>query len=106
MAAGVPVIATPVGGIVDFLQDKKTGWFCEVKNPESIAEKISYILDEKNKVEVEQVIFNAKKMAQEKYSWDKIAGKMGGIFIKIIKHQETIIKKRSILSFRSRFSSG
>ena len=89
MAADVPVVATPVGGIGDFLQDKKTGWFCKVKNPESIAEKISYILDEKNKADVEQVVANAKKMAQEKYDWDKIADSMGDVFQNLLKTPNT-----------------
>jgi len=89
MAASVPVIATPVGGIVDFLQDKKTGWFCKVKNPASIAEKISYILDEKNKAEVEKIVVNARKMVEEKYSWDKVAKNMREIFENLLKTPNT-----------------
>jgi glycosyltransferase involved in cell wall biosynthesis len=80
MSAGVPVIATPVGGIPDFLVDGETGWFCEVKNPKSIAEKIEYILDEKNKEEVARVVKNAQKMVMEKYTWEKIAEEMKKIF--------------------------
>jgi glycosyltransferase involved in cell wall biosynthesis len=81
MAMGVPVIATPVGGIPDFLEDGKTGWFCKVKDDKSIAEKIKYILDEKNKEEVEEVVKNAKKLVEEKYSWDLIAKKMNKLMI-------------------------
>ncbi|MFA5318143.1 MAG: glycosyltransferase family 4 protein [Patescibacteria group bacterium] len=80
MAVGLPVIATPVGGIPDFLENGKTGWFCKVKDPESIAEKIKYVLDEKNKDEVIRVIDNAKQMVLEKYNWDKIAPQMKNIF--------------------------
>lgn len=87
MAMGVPVIGTKVGGIPDFLEDPSnssgqvpTGWFCKVKNPKSIAEKIRYILDEKNKKEVAEVVANAKKMVEEKYNWDLIACKMRNIF--------------------------
>jgi len=83
MANQVPVVATKVGGIVDFLKDlgsDQTGWFCKVKNPQSIAEKINYILDEKNKNEVEKVVENAKKMVDEKYLWDRTARDMEKIF--------------------------
>ena len=80
MSVNVPVIATPVGGIPDFLEEGKTGWFCNTKDPKSIAEKIKYILDEKNKSEVNEVVENAKKMVEEKYNWDLIAGKMKDIF--------------------------
>jgi glycosyltransferase involved in cell wall biosynthesis len=81
MAANVPVVATKVGGIPDFLRDNETGWFCEVKNPQSIADKIKYILDDKNQVEVNRVKNNAIKMVEEKYNWDSIAEKMKQILI-------------------------
>jgi len=89
MAAGVPVVATPVGGIPDFLVDGQTGWFCRVKNPESIAEKIKWILDEKNvetpgRAFVQKVVNNAKVLVKERYNWDKIAKKMDNIFNKLI----------------------
>ncbi len=80
MAMGTPVIATPVGGIPDFLKAGETGWFCEVKNPKSIAEKINYILNEKNKSEVDRVVAKARNMVEEKYTWEKVAGEMGKIF--------------------------
>lgn len=83
MSCEVPVIGTPVGGIPDFLTDGETGWFCEVKNPKSIAEKINYILDPKNKEIVDQVIARAKKMVDENYSWNLIATKMKNIFLKL-----------------------
>lgn len=85
MGDRVPVIATPVGGILDFLKDGETGWFCEVKNPKSIAEKINYILDEKNQAEVKRVIENAYKLVTEKYNWPKIAADMKNIFNKLAK---------------------
>lgn len=91
MATGLPTIGTKVGGIPDFLVDEeislpdearraKTGWFCEIKNPKSIAERVKYIIDDKNKSEVDKVIFNAKKMVEEKYSWNLIAQRMSKIF--------------------------
>ena len=80
MAAGVPVVATPVGGITDFLEDGKTGFFCKVKDPESIALKVEYILDEKNKEKIESVVKNARQMVLDKYNWDIISLKMGEIF--------------------------
>ncbi|MBI4779112.1 glycosyltransferase family 4 protein [Candidatus Falkowbacteria bacterium] len=83
MAVGLPVIATPVGGITDFLRDGETGWFCEVKNPHSIAEKIKYIFDENNRIKVRGVVEKAKKMVEENYGWDLIAAKMRNIFNKI-----------------------
>ncbi|HRY63042.1 MAG TPA: glycosyltransferase family 4 protein [Patescibacteria group bacterium] len=84
MAADIPVIATPVGGIVDFLVAGQTGWFCQPKNPESIAEKIKYVLAEENATEVNVVVKNAQKIVMEKYSWDLISGQMQDIFNSLI----------------------
>lgn len=81
MAVGVPVIGTNVGGIPDFLEDGKTGWFCEVKNPKSISLKIKYVLDEKNKDEVNQVVERARKLIEEKYNWEFITKQMKEYFV-------------------------
>lgn len=74
MAVDLPVIATPVGGIVDFLEDEKTGLFCEVRNPESIALEVKRYLE--NPALRTQIILNAKKMVLEKYDWNIIARDM------------------------------
>ena len=88
MAAGVPIVGTAVGGIPDFLFDpsassgQATGWFCKVKNPSNIAEKINYILDDKNQEEVEQVVGNARKLIEKKYHWKFISKQFNSIFNK------------------------
>lgn len=91
MAAGVPIIATPVGGIPDFLKDEETGWFCRVKDSDSIAEKIKYILDKKRDSHtypfLQTVTVNARKLVEEKYNWEKIAFKMRAILHRIINQE-------------------
>ena len=84
MAAKLPVIATPVGGIVDFLRDSpstplmaRTGYFCEPNNPESISKTVIRVLEDKDK---ENILENAHKLAKEKYNWDKIALEMKEVF--------------------------
>lgn len=71
MAAGLPVIATPVGGILDFLKDGETGLFCEVNNPESIAKLVSRLINDE--ALRERLIENGKKLVKERYDWDFIA---------------------------------
>ena len=85
MVVGIPVIATPVGGIVDFLFDpdknpdkKSTGIFCKVNNPTSIADKINKLA--KNSNLVKEITGNAKELVVKKYDWDIIAKDMEKIF--------------------------
>jgi glycosyltransferase involved in cell wall biosynthesis len=85
MAAGLPVIATPVGGIVDFLHDQETGWVCGVQDPESLARQINHILDPNKQIEVAQIVDRARNLAFKNYSWDKVAGEMKEVFNQLIR---------------------
>ena len=80
MACKLPVIATPVGGIVDFLKDGKTGYFCQPNDPDSIVVAINRYVDDHYK---NRIIEDAYKMALEKYDWDKIVPQMKLIFDQI-----------------------
>lgn len=71
MAAGVPIIGTPVGGIPDFLKNGETGLFCRVGNPEDMAEIINIMF--RNEGLRIHLIRNAQALVMEKYDWNKIA---------------------------------
>lgn len=81
MAAGIPVIATHVGGITDFLFDEKrnldrkpTGWAVDVDDPTSIKKAVENILsDTAHSREVCEV---AQRMAVGQYDWAPIAKRM------------------------------
>ncbi|MBU1290164.1 glycosyltransferase family 4 protein [Patescibacteria group bacterium] len=86
MASGLPVIGTLVGGIPDFLEDGETGLFCEVQNPQSIAEKIKKILEDG---ELRKILTdNGLRLVREKYDWDKIGREMERIFLKITNEEK------------------
>lgn len=73
MACGVPVIGTLVGGIKDFLIDRKTGLAAETDNPQDTARAIMELAQDKNLRE--EIIRNGLELAKF-YSWDKIAVSM------------------------------
>ena len=50
MAFGLPIITTPVGGLKDFFQDSKMGYFVEVKNSLDIKNKLELLITNKNKI--------------------------------------------------------
>ena len=81
MAAGLPVIATPVGGIPDFLFDPEknpdhepTGLFCKVDDPTSIAEQIKRLIADP--ALRARLVVNGKKLVTENYDWNLIATQM------------------------------
>ncbi len=79
MAMGLPVIATQVGGIPDFLFDGETGLFCEVGNPKSIAERVIHLMN--NPEIYKKISKNSQRLVREKYDWEMIAKKFGEIFL-------------------------
>lgn len=85
MAAGIPVIATPVGGIVDFVFDpvrnpdrEPTGFLCDPGNPESVAEKIKIVMESPELTA--KIVENARALALCEYDWHHIAERMDEVF--------------------------
>ncbi|MBI4992184.1 MAG: glycosyltransferase family 4 protein [Candidatus Harrisonbacteria bacterium] len=88
MAASLPVIGTPVGGIVDFLidpsvnQEEATGFFVKVDDPQDLSEKMNYLL---SNIELrKKVARRAGQSVRENYSWDRISRLFKNIFDRLI----------------------
>lgn len=76
-AAKLPVVATPVGGIPDFLFDPEnnpdvepTGLFCKVHDPESVARAVERYLKEPSLRK--RIVENAAKLVRDKYDWNVV----------------------------------
>lgn len=81
MAARLPVIATPVGGIPDFLTDNETGVFCSPDNPQSIVKAVNKIIDDE--ILRKQIVENAYTRVVERYDWNHVAVQMKEVFDKV-----------------------
>jgi glycosyltransferase involved in cell wall biosynthesis len=47
MAFGLPIITTAVGGLKDFFQEEKMGYFVDLKNEEELEHKLALLLSKK-----------------------------------------------------------
>jgi glycosyltransferase involved in cell wall biosynthesis len=91
LASRLPLVATQVGGMADYVFDEKhnpdkqpTAWVVDVDQPDQIADKVKEIIAHPEKAK--QISEHARKMVEEKYDWDKIAKDMREkVFAKVIK---------------------
>ena len=65
MAAGVPVVASRVGGLPDLIEDGRTGFFCDPLDASSMAGAIKRVLQ--NPSEAAEVARQAKERARDRF---------------------------------------
>jgi 1,2-diacylglycerol 3-alpha-glucosyltransferase len=70
MAYKVPILATEVGGIKEFLVDKKTGFVVRSDDSIDLADKIRFV--EKEVIIREKVKKEAYKLIKIKYDWEEL----------------------------------
>jgi glycosyltransferase involved in cell wall biosynthesis len=81
-AAGVPVIASYVGGLKHVIVEGKTGLFLKEKTPPEIAEKISLLLC--NDTMRSEMGSNGRKFARN-FSWDVVTDKLLRVYEEVLK---------------------
>ncbi len=69
MAAGLPIVATNVGGIPDIIKEGVNGYLVSVKNPEEISDKLLILLQND---EIREMMSTNNREKAELYTWDKI----------------------------------
>lgn len=67
MACGAVVLATPVGGIPDVIQDGKTGFILEDTSPECIAKNVMRALEHPK---LDEIVKSARKIIEDEYSYE------------------------------------
>ncbi len=87
MVFWLPIIATPVWGILDFLKDGVNGFFCQVQDPPSIAQAIQRI-DDLTSQERLALHAAAKATVVDTYDREKIAKKYDSLFLQFYKTKQ------------------
>jgi len=86
MAAGLPIVATNVGGIPYVIEEGINGYLIKAKSPNDIADKILILLQ--NDGIREKMSANNKKKA-EQYAWSKVVGNVESIYLSILEKSES-----------------
>jgi len=82
MGAGLPVVATQVGGIVDFLEDGKTGIAVRPNDPEDVARGIERLIEDR--ALRDGIVERGRQLVIERYLWVDGARRMQAVFEKLM----------------------
>ncbi len=85
MSCGVPVVGTPVGGIVDFLRDGETGLVCKPGDPDSVSECICRLLE--NEELARHVSRQGRRQVERDYRWDSVAERIGELYDELLERE-------------------
>lgn len=67
MACGTPVVATPVGGVPDFVEDGETGFIMKNNNPKCIVENVIRALEYPN---LDKIVKNARELVEKEFTYE------------------------------------
>lgn len=114
-AAGVPVVATKVGGVVDIIEDGVNGMLCMPQSPADMAQKIIRMYREPETARAMAV--EARKRVEEHYTapvmmertmavYREALDRQNVLVIKISAVGDVILSVPSLASIRSRYPRG
>jgi glycosyltransferase involved in cell wall biosynthesis len=92
MSAGLPVVATRVGGNAEAVDSGKTGWLIQPRAPEQLAEKLLDLVE--NKERAVQFGRNGKKRVEEKFSESEMTDAYFALYASGINMDPNIASRR------------
>jgi D-inositol-3-phosphate glycosyltransferase len=81
MACGRPVVASHVGGLAYLVQDGQTGFHVQEGNAQQMAARLAELLSDAKRLEA---MGQAARREAEKYSWEKTAKEIVGVYEKLL----------------------
>ncbi|HJH26732.1 MAG TPA: hypothetical protein C5S37_08160 [Methanophagales archaeon] len=67
IACGTPVLATPVGAVLDTIKDGETGFIMENNSPECVAKNVMRALYYPN---LDEIVKNAREFVEEEFTYE------------------------------------
>ena len=67
MGCGTPVLATPVGGVPDVINDGNIGFIMKDNSPERIAENVMRALEHPN---LDEIVKNARALVEREFTYE------------------------------------
>ena len=81
MAAGLPIISSPVGGVSDYVIDNYTGFICESRNCEEFAGKIRWVMENYNTRHLTMIRTNAVNLIKKNYTQEVLNARLVEILL-------------------------
>ncbi len=78
-----PVVATGIGGIVDIVEDKKTGLLVPQRDPAALAEAVSSIFS--NHAEAQRIAARGYEHIQNNFSWPSVIRRFNNVYASLNK---------------------
>jgi len=95
MASGVPVIACPTGGVVDFIENRQTGMLVPPNDPESLKQAMLSLLH--NRKLYQRIRSKALALVKERYSWDGIAARVNEVYYTLVNRRKRLISQPRLI---------
>ncbi len=94
-AAGVPVVATSVGGVVDIIDDGHTGVLVMPKDPDGMAKAVIQVL--KDKKFAGQLVTAARQKLYERFTLEHMASQTLNVYAELLSSMNILVIKISAM---------
>ncbi len=94
-AVGVPVVATKVGGVVEIIEDEKTGLLVLPRDTDGMAQAVLRLLSDRKLAR--EISFAARKKIEECYTLEHMASQTLVVYEEILAHQNILVIKLSAI---------